>query len=224
MLWASLAWWRGNKSVLYPLSVAYHSMARWITSLPPSTQISNLLTCAHLPLLNVYLDYLSSKFAIRLLFLPAGCSLSSLPLTPYCASSAPGTSHLKDLIKHLLTGMLEDQSTPPIIFNIANAPAINLNKHDKPTLCYSSWVSSLPSGTFLLYTDGSKLDNEQTGYCAATYKITTDGLRQIHRHHCNLGTYSEVFDTELHAIYEGLLHLPTLPCMQQTTAYLCIDN
>jgi hypothetical protein len=35
---------------------------------------------------------------------------------------------------------------------------------------------------------------------------------------------SKVCDAELHAIYEGLLLLPTLPRMQQTTAYLCIDN
>jgi hypothetical protein len=35
---------------------------------------------------------------------------------------------------------------------------------------------------------------------------------------------SDIFDAELHAIYEGLLLLLTLTCMEQTTAYLCIDN
>jgi hypothetical protein len=102
MLWVSPAWWTGNESILYPLSVTYHSMARWITGLPPSMRICNLLTCAYLPPLNIYLDYLSSKFAIRLLFLLAGYSLSGLPLTPHCPSSAPGTSPQKHLIKDLM--------------------------------------------------------------------------------------------------------------------------
>jgi hypothetical protein len=149
-------------------------MARWITILLPSTQISNLLTCAHLPPLNIYLDYLSSKLAIRLIFLTAGYSLSSLPLTPHCASSAPGTSCLKDLIKYLITGILEDRSTPTIIFDIARAPAINLNKHDEPALWHSSWVSSLAIDTLLLSTASTKLDNKQTGCGTVTYKITTE--------------------------------------------------
>jgi hypothetical protein len=96
---------------------------------------------------------------------------------PHCPTSALGMSRLKDLIKYLITGRLEDRSTAPSTCNIDMAPAINLNKHDKPALCHSSWVSSLPLGTFLLYTDGSKLDNGQVGYGATTYEITTDGPR-----------------------------------------------
>jgi hypothetical protein len=49
MLWASPAWWTGADNILSPLATAYHSAARWATGLPPSTRISNLLTCAHLP-------------------------------------------------------------------------------------------------------------------------------------------------------------------------------
>jgi hypothetical protein len=49
MLWASPAWWTGTHRVLHPLNVSYLAMARWITGLSPSTQKSNLLTCANLP-------------------------------------------------------------------------------------------------------------------------------------------------------------------------------
>jgi hypothetical protein len=116
MLWASPAWWTGADNILSPLATAYHSAVRWATGLPPSTRISNLLTCAHLPPLNAYLDYLSTKFAIRLLFLPAGHSLAGIPTTPNCPTSAPGTSRLRDLIKHLTTGNLENRATHPIMF------------------------------------------------------------------------------------------------------------
>jgi ribonuclease HI len=224
MLWASPAWWTGSDRVLSPLSVIYNTAARCATGLPPSTQITHLLTCAHLPPLNTYLDYLSARYTIRLLFLHARHSLSGLPTTPHCPISAPGTSRLKDLIKHLTTGRLEDRSVAPITFNVDMAPAINLNKHDEPARRHSSWVSSLPIGTFLLYTDGSKLDNGQVGCGAATYEITGDGPWQMQHHQCNLGTQAEVFDAELHAVPEGLLLLPTTSHRQPTTAYLCIDN
>jgi hypothetical protein len=108
MLWASPGRWTGADNILSPLATAYHSAVRWATGLPPSTRISNLLTCTHLPPLNVYLDYLSTKFAIRLLFLPAEHSLAGIPAIPNCPTSAPGTSRLRDLMKHLATGKLEN--------------------------------------------------------------------------------------------------------------------
>jgi hypothetical protein len=86
-------------------------------------------------------------------------------------------TRLKELIKHVTTGRLEDRSGAPVTFNIDMAPAIILDKHDEPAPCYSSWVSSLLIGTFLLYTDSSKLDNGQAGCGATTYEITTDGPR-----------------------------------------------
>jgi hypothetical protein len=97
-------------------------------------------------------------------------------------------SSLKDLIKHLTNGRLEDTSAAPITFNIDTAPAVNLNKHDQPALRHNSWVSSLPIGTFLLYTDGSKLDNGQVGCGATTCEITTNGPRQLQHHQYNLGS------------------------------------
>jgi hypothetical protein len=176
MLWALPAWWTGAENTLSPLATAYRSAARWATGLPPSTRISNLLTCIHLPLLHIYLDYLSTKFAIRLLFLPTRHSLASIPTIHNCPTSAPRTSPLHDLIKHLTTGNLEDRATTPIAFSIRSALLIHTSKSDQSHTHHQDWISSLPIGTLLLYTDGSKLESKQVGCGATTYKITDHRL------------------------------------------------
>jgi ribonuclease HI len=224
MLWALPAWWMGAENALSPLATAYHSAARWATGLPPSTRISNLLTCTHLRLLHIYLDYLSTKFAIRLLFLPAGHSLTGIPTTPNCPMSAPRTSRLRDLIKHLNIGNLEDRATTPIAFSIRLAPPIHTSKSNQSHTLHQDWISSLPIGTLLLYTDSSKLESKQVGYGAIIYEITDYGLQHLQSHYCNLGTRCEVFDAELHAIYEGLCLIPTSPTTPNTPIYICIDN
>jgi ribonuclease HI len=224
MLWASPAWWTGADNILSPLAAAYHSAARWATGLPPSTRISNLLTCVHLPPLHVYLDYLSTRFAIRLLFHPAGHSLAGIPTTLNCPASAPGTSRLCDLVKHLVTGKLENCSATPITFSIQPAPPVHTSKNDQSHIQHQDWTSSLPIGTLLLYTDGSKPDSGQVGCGATTYEITNHGLQHLQSHYCNLGTRCEVFDAELHAMLEGLHLVPTSPTTSNTTIYICIDN
>jgi ribonuclease HI len=224
MLWASPAWYTGADNILSPLATAYHSAARWATSLPPSTRISNLLMCAHLPLLIIYLDYLLTKFAIRLLFLPTGHSLTGIPATPNCPTSAPRTSRLCDLIKHLTTGNLENRATTPIMFSLQSAPPIYTNKNDQSHIHHQEWISSLPIGTLLLYTEGSKLDSGQVGYGAIIYEITSHGLQHLQSHYYNLSTQCEVFDAELHAICEGLCLVPASPTTPNTTIYICIDN
>jgi len=70
MLWASPAWWTGTPMLTSSLKLTYNAIARWITGLPYNTRITNLLTLAHLPPMEAYLDYLSLRFAIRLHFLP----------------------------------------------------------------------------------------------------------------------------------------------------------
>jgi ribonuclease HI len=213
-----------QSNILSPLAVAYHSAARWATGLPPSTRISNLLTCAHLPPVHVYLDYLSTRFAIRLLFLPAGHSLAGIPTTPNCPTIAPGTSRLRDLVKHLVAGKLENRSATPATFSIQSAPPVHTSKSDQSHIQHQDWTSSLPIGTILLYTDGSKLDSGQVGCGATTYEITNHGLQHLQSHYCNRGTRCEVFDAEFHAIHEGLHLVPTSPTTSNTTIYICIDN
>jgi hypothetical protein len=191
---------------------------------PPSTRISNLLTCAHLPPLNVYLDYLSTKVILRLLFLSARHSLARIPAIPYCSTSAPGISQLRDLTKHFTTGNLEDQATTPVKFLLQSAPLVHTNKNDQSHIHHHEWISSLLIGTLILYTDGSKLDSRWIGYGVTTYEITNHGLQYLQSYCCNLGTRCKVFDAELHTVYKGLYLIPTSPATPNTTIYICIDN
>jgi hypothetical protein len=186
--------------------------------------MSNLLTCAYLPPLHVYLDYLSTRFAIRLLFLPAGHSLAGIPTTPNCPPLAPRTSQLHELIKYLITGNLENHSATPVTFSIQSAPPVYTSKNDQSHIHHQDWISSLLLGTLLLYTDGSKLESRQIGCGATTYTITNHGLQHLQSHYCNLGIQCEVFDTKLHAIQEGLCLVPTSPTNPSTNIYICIDN
>jgi hypothetical protein len=71
MFWASPLWWTGSYGVCNPLENEYHKIARWITGLPPSTKISKLLYCAHLPQIDAWLDYITEIYAVRLIFFPS---------------------------------------------------------------------------------------------------------------------------------------------------------
>jgi ribonuclease HI len=223
MLWASPAWWTGKDTTLRPLATAYHSAVRWATGLPLSTNIPKLLTCAHLPPLHTYLDYLSARCALRLLFLPPSHPLSGLPRTPKCPTTAPGISQLRRHIQHLLIGPIEDRSAAATPFSISNTTSPNNNKHDEPSKRHNQWLSTLPPNTFLLYTDGSKLDDGRTGAGATLYQTTPNGLQHIRTHSYNIGPRCEVFDAELHATAEGL-QLLTETTNTPTTLYLCLDN
>jgi hypothetical protein len=61
------------------------------------TQNPNLLTCAHPPPLNVYLDYLTSSYAARTIFPPPNHAIHQLPKT------IDSEINLPDLLKNLKT-------------------------------------------------------------------------------------------------------------------------
>jgi len=64
IFWASPAWWAGTPGVIATLKVTYNTIARWITGLPLNTRSTNLITLAHLPPMEAYLDYLSLRYAV----------------------------------------------------------------------------------------------------------------------------------------------------------------
>jgi len=84
MFWASPAWWTDRPSVSAMLSVTYNGVGRWITSLPLNTRTTNLITLGHLPPMAAYLDYLSLRYAIRLIL-----SQLTMPLVLRAASQIP---------------------------------------------------------------------------------------------------------------------------------------
>jgi hypothetical protein len=114
MLWASPVW-NHTLTMLHPLQITYNSLARWITGLPSSTRVAKHLTCARLPPLDIYLDYLSNKYAIRLLFLPPDHALDfpppdlNNPKPPYSIST-----NLFKQISHLAIELVENCSLPII--------------------------------------------------------------------------------------------------------------
>jgi hypothetical protein len=64
MLLASPVWLIGSANIISTLQTTYNAAARWITGLPANTRIPKLLVCANLPPLEIYLNYLSTKYAI----------------------------------------------------------------------------------------------------------------------------------------------------------------
>jgi len=79
IIWASPAWWAATPAVTATLKVTYNSVARWITGLPLNTRTTNLLSLAHLPPMEAYLNYFSLRYAIWLHFLHANHPLGPRP-------------------------------------------------------------------------------------------------------------------------------------------------
>jgi ribonuclease HI len=215
ILWASPVWWTGTQAVLSPLQTAYHSIARWITGLPPSTAIANLLQAANLSPLALYLDFLSTKESIRQAFSPT-------PIMPTTTSpqNIPGSQRLLSFLQCLGPGKLEDRiTTSP--HNIPRGPKPHTTKLNNQAATHTNWIRSLLDHTILIYTDGSKLDNGNTGSGWCIMQTLHGTTTTMFEGHCHLGTQSEVFDAKLHAAYEALQAINTLP---PASAHLCIDN
>jgi hypothetical protein len=103
MLWASPIW----RKFLYPLEMAYHKIARWIAGIPLSTRITKLLRCAHLPPLNIWLDLISTKYAIRLITLPNDHGLYPIPIFQPTQASLAGPHRLLSFFSQYLSGRIE---------------------------------------------------------------------------------------------------------------------
>lgn len=66
------------------------------------------------------------------------------------------------------------------------------------------WLDSLPTGTILLSTHGSKTDTGRTASAWACKATTRGGLKPIFHEACFLGTRYNIEDGKIHAIQEGL--------------------
>jgi ribonuclease HI len=220
MFWASPAWWLGNKSIAGPLSVGYNKVARWITGLPPSTSIQKLLYCAHLPPMEVWLDYISTKYAIRTLFSPPSHALKPLPKFEPLKAHQPGIHRILSFVKSYVSDRLEN--TALVCPYSVPIKIVHLNKTDA-LLLHNRWIKSLPQNTLLLYTDGSKSDKGNIGAGWSLISNTNKTFSFTPNGFCFLGERMEVYDAELHAVVEGLQMLTTNK-ISPTQLYICIDN
>jgi ribonuclease HI len=82
---------------------------------------------------------------------------------------------------------------------------IHTSKSDKSDEIHSQWISTLSEGVIVMYSDGSKSNSGHTGAGWAIFKMEREGLMShVVQGLCYIGTQSEVYDAELHAIAEGL--------------------
>ena len=81
----------------------------------------------------------------------------------------------------------------------------------------------LPSNSILIYTDGSRSEKGVIGAGWAIYEIKDNDMNLICENSCCLGSRMEVFDAELHAVYEALKSLDCLDYYSRPI-YVCIDN
>jgi len=222
MFWALPAWWTGSPSTTNTLKTTYNAVARWITGLPFNTRITNLIMLAHLAPIEVYLDYLSLCFAIRLHFLPA-CHATGPPRQhPHTRQDLPDLHHLYNLSKHLIMGKLEDCITHLLVNCVHPVTSPNRDKITTPRQLHQQWLHTLSEKTIIIYTNGSQLDNGKTG-CGWVIFCKNPELVQLNEGHCHLGARAAVFDTELHAVQEATSSLLTT-ISPHANVYICIDN
>jgi len=157
MFWASPAWWTDTPGVAATLRVAYNTVARWITGLPLNTRTTNLITLAHLPPMEAYLDYLSLRYAIRLHFLPTHHALGPTRDLPDTRTNLPGLHRLYNLSKHLVQGKLEDRTATLTAPGVAKTMSPNPDKTTQPRQLHEKWLQTLPESTIVIYTDSPKL-------------------------------------------------------------------
>jgi len=222
MFWASPVWWTASPSTTNTLKTTYNAVARWITGLPLNTRITNLITLAHLPPMEAYLDYLSLRFAIRLYFLPACHSTGPPRQHPHTRQDLPGLYYLYNLSKHLIMGKLEDRITHLPVNGVHPVTSPNPDKITTPQHLHQQWLLTLPEKTIIICTDGSQLDNGKTG-CGWVIFCKNLELIQLSEGHCHLGERVVVFDAELHAVQEATSSLLTT-ISPDADVYICIDN
>jgi hypothetical protein len=195
------------------LERVYHRALRWATGLPIFTKLTRLHILARLPPLRLHLDYLSRKYAIRLLFagpqhpLHKYFQLSDLKITTTWIEKTKRRD--KDTAQYptlfyplsLLHCFFSAEDTLKDRFSVGMSATFSFTtllpvEGKSPAQQHADYLSHLPSQTLLIYTDGSKLDD---GRCAAVRTFTTPALntiRDTQSGSCYLGKKCEVYDAE----------------------------
>ena len=173
--------------------------------------------------MEVYLDYLSLRYTIRLHFLPTYHALGPPCDQPSTHTNLPGLHRLYNLSRHLIQGKLEDRTTTTTATGVVNATSPNPDKTTRPQQLHEKWIRTLSDHTIVIYTDGSKLANGAVGCGWAIYHCGDQQLHRLTSGSCHLGHQAEVYDAELHAVQEAITTLLT-NTMPPTKVFICIDN
>jgi len=205
------------------LRTTYNSVTQWITGLPLNTRTTNLITLSQLPPIEVYLDYLSLRYAIRLHFLPQHHVLGPPRALTDTHPNLPGLHRHYALSKHLVQGKLGNRTTTSTVDGTNTLPSPNPDKTTTPQQLHEEWLHMLPNHTVIIYTDGSKLENGSVGCRWATFHCGDQQLYWLGEGCCHLGNRAEVYDAKLHAIQEAVTSLLTTTA-PRATAIICVDS
>jgi len=126
--------------------------------------------------MEVYLYYLSLRYAIRLHFLPSHHALSRPCADPTTHNHLPGLHRHHDLSKHLIMGKLKDRTTTSTADGIPKITSPNPDKTTSPQELHGKWIRSLSDHTIVIYSDGSKLDSGATGCGWVIYNVGNQQL------------------------------------------------
>jgi hypothetical protein len=132
-------------------------------------------------------------------------------------ANRPGPQRILSFVSDYLSCNLEVRSaeTPYEILTtrVHISKPTDDNGKQLETEKHSKWIDSLPKGTVLLYTDGSRSIIGDVGAGWAGFHKQDSGLLRILRifeGYCYLGRSMEVYDAEIHAVKEALSTLRTI--------------
>jgi hypothetical protein len=147
MLYGSQVWWTGSITSLTPILSTYNQIARWITDLPRSTRITDLLTCANLPPLEAMLSHISCNYGIRLLFLPHNHPAAIPTSDDFKAQKLPGKDHVLSQVKRMYTNRLEGRSASSPFPILPYHTRVHASRGPDSDITHSTWVKTLPQSS-----------------------------------------------------------------------------
>ncbi|KAL0630690.1 hypothetical protein Q9L58_010459 [Maublancomyces gigas] len=225
MTWGSEIWWTGATHIISQLTPAYHNIARCITGLPKWTAIPALLSEPSHASLESLLDRNSRKYGIKILLAeddhPCKETLLWYMTAQSNGASKTGLQRIADLLKDIFANSWMEDTTHHHCEFLAQ-PHISAQGKAQEGSDHRIWVNTIPTGTIVLYTDGSKAEDGTTSSAWHCIQIE-DGHTLLFQGQCQIGHEADIEDGEIHAIQEGLHELRRRQT-DPTQTYLCVDN
>ena len=166
-------------------------------------------------------------FAINIITLPINHGLQPIPHLDGNKTKFPGIHRILSFVSEYTNSRIESRNNE----NPVDLPIRSLqigrpkSEKDKEKIrdSHHEWMDSLPLGSLIIYTDGSRSNEGDIGAGWKTYIIAENGIKALREGNCYLGSRMEVFDAELLAVYEALKQV-SMDVLDQVDIFICIDN
>ncbi|KAL0630760.1 hypothetical protein Q9L58_010392, partial [Maublancomyces gigas] len=170
-------WWTGATHIISQLGPTYHNIARCIKGLPKWTWIPPLLREAGLPSLEFRLDRNSRKYGIMIILAeddhPGKEALLQFMSKQEHGSNKTGLRRIARLLKDIFKNSRMKETTNHHC-EYLRQPQIATPSKEWEGEHHRTWAKTLPSGTIVLYMDGSKADDGTTW--STWHYIQTEGI------------------------------------------------